>query len=89
LDEGCQDNLIANCRIEDLGADGIKVGAQGVRTEPETFVSRNTIRNNLIAHGGRINPGGGAIWIGHADNTVVEHNEMFNFYYTAISVDWT
>lgn len=50
-------------------------------------VSHHVIRNCLIAHGGRLPRGGGL------DRTIlyntVEHNDIFDFYQTGISVGWT
>ena len=86
---GCRENRVENCHLIDLGAGGVKVGTTGVLHDAAKVVTGNTLRNNVIAHGGRIHAGAVGIWVGQADHTLVEHNDIFDFYYTGISVGWT
>jgi len=94
---GCQRNRVEGCELFDLGAGGIKLGSAlpaewgdtlAPPADDEALVSHQTIRNCRIAHGGRLHPAGIGVWIGHSPYNVVEHNDVYDFYYSAFSVGW-
>jgi hypothetical protein len=97
LGDGCHDNVIESCELVDLGAGGVKLGATrldswgGLRdaarsAEPTT--SRNTVRDTTIAYGGRLHPAAIGVWIGHSPYNTIEHNEIYDLYYSATSIGW-
>ena len=94
---GCHDNLVESCEMIDLGAGGVKLGATGLdgwgglgaaAAAAEPTSSHNTVRDCTIAHGGRIHPAAIGVWIGHTPYNTIEHNEIFDLYYSATSIGW-
>ncbi|MEI6654103.1 MAG: right-handed parallel beta-helix repeat-containing protein [Verrucomicrobiota bacterium] len=88
LGDGCQRNTIESCEFTDIGGGGIKIGP--TRTDDEdVLTSHNTVRDCLLAHLGRMHPGAVGIWVGFGHHIVVEHNEIYDLYYSGISMGWT
>ncbi len=94
----CRENLVDGCELTDLAAGGIKIGSTGrswstgnvkVTLSDETVASHNTVRNCLIARGGRLHPAAVGLWIGQAHHNRFVNSEIFDFYYTGVSIGWT
>ena len=70
---GCRHNRVENCEFVDLGAGGIKIGhalpsewgdTLSAPKDEEALVSHHTVKNCLIAHGGRLHSAGIGVWVG-------------------------
>jgi hypothetical protein len=95
--DGCHHNLVESCELIDLGAGGVKLGATGLagwgglnasRAAAAPTSSHNTVRDCTIAFGGRIHPAAIGVWIGHSPHNTIEHNEIYDLYYSATSIGW-
>ena len=96
---GCTSNRVVSCRISDSGAGGIWMGADGpsgpdiarkvLKPNRPDSVAFNVISNNVISGGGRYNPEGVGVCLSHCSDTMVVHNDIFDFYYSGVSVGWS
>ncbi len=93
---GSRDIVVSGTDFFDLGAGGIKIGhaAQAGSltpqvSKPDSHIKRIEISNCRIQSGGRLHPSAVGIWIGHASENKIVHNEISDLFYTGISVGWS
>ncbi|MCE5327560.1 MAG: right-handed parallel beta-helix repeat-containing protein, partial [Planctomycetaceae bacterium] len=95
---GCKNNRIVDCEVLDTGAGAIKIGSYGdadtlhgtkAQLSDETVASHNVVSNCLLAQGGRVHPGAVGLWVGHAHHNTLEHNEIYDHYYSGVNLGWS
>ena len=99
---GCMSNAVVNCRMSDLGAGGVWMGADYryedrikeiprriIHPESSESTAYNLVSNNVVTCAGRFNPEGVGIILTHCSDTRVVHNDISDIFYTGITAGWT
>lgn len=91
LGQGCQSNRIVGCRLYDLGGGGIKIGdiTMPAGATAPVLPTGNVVENCALSDGGLMYFSANAIWAGIVRDTVIRHNEIWNFPYSGIAVGWS
>jgi len=91
IGQGCHNNRVEGCRLFDLGGGGIKIGdiAMSNKAEAPVLPTGNVVENCALSDGGLMYYSANAIWAGIVRDTVIRHNEIWNFPYSGIAVGWS
>ncbi len=83
-------NEFINGVITDVGACGLRVGTTPKAANTETTTAQGVhVADDLITGGSRFLHAGMAVIVGDAHHVVIEHDEIADWYQTAISVGYT
>jgi hypothetical protein len=85
---GCKDNQIVGNHIHDLGAGAMRLGEADMPPDDRTTSSGNLISNNYLHDGGIVYAGAVGLWLAHASDNEVSHNEIHSFNYSGMSLGW-
>lgn len=98
---GCRNVALRRCETWDTGAGGIWIGSDKMypthgklrrailrATDPEScaFI---VVEDCRLRHGGRFDPEGTAVFITHASDCRIEHNEIDDWFYSGVTVGYT
>ncbi|MBQ6619272.1 MAG: right-handed parallel beta-helix repeat-containing protein [Thermoguttaceae bacterium] len=57
-------------------------------SKEERLPTENSVSDCVMEYLGRVHPASIGVWIGFASNTTVERCEIFDLYYSAVSIGW-
>lgn len=85
----CQNNRIERCNIQDVGAGGIKIGETRARDGDAEQTRANIVRDCRVHEIGAVYPAGVGVLVALSGENLIAHNEIWNTFYTGISVGWS
>lgn len=81
------DSVVSGCTFREIGSNVVFI--DGWNTEDEALKTKNIrVYDNLIEGYGRNFPSGIGVLITHGSGCEIDHNEIHDGYYTAISLGW-
>jgi len=83
----CNNCMLTNSLLTDLGAGGVKIGDNMIPEENEV-TKHIHVENNIIQKTGMVLPCGVGVAIFHSSHNKVLHNEISNLMYSGVSVGW-
>jgi hypothetical protein len=87
LDTGSSDVSLRHSSVDDVGAGGVRVGAN--QHAGAATVARIAVHNCSIAGGGRVTPAGTGVLVQQAREVSITQCDIGDFSYTGISLGWS
>jgi Right handed beta helix region/GH141 insertion domain len=95
----CVDCALVGCVVSDVAGNGVLIGEDTARrvtpgggawwqAASDQAATNNAIRNCLIERCGQLYMGCVGVWVGLAQGTAIEHNEIREMPYTGVSIGW-
>ncbi len=86
---GCAECVAVDCEFVDLGAGGVKIGCEWKDgNDARNFARDCVVENCLVRGGGRVDPAGVGVFIGHGFGCRVAHNTIHDLHYSGVSFGW-
>ena len=85
---GCERCDVVGCELFDLGAGGVRIGDFWEKTRKPVISRDCTVEDCLMEGGGRVDPAGVGVLVGHGAGTRIAHNTIHDLYYSGVSVGW-
>ncbi len=86
--DGCRHIRITHNKIKDLAGGGIKISGGRAGSDSVLHTNHITVADNTIGELGRLFHSSVGILLRHASDNNISHNEIYDLYYTGISVGW-
>lgn len=84
----CSESAVRHCYLHDLGGGGARIGDVKMPKNNVELVQRITVDDCIIHSGGRMVPSACGVFLAHAADCQVTHNDIGDLYYTGISAGW-
>ena len=87
---GCENITVTGCEIFDMGGGGIYIAGPTAAIRQNNIETRKiTVTENLIHKCGQFYLSAVGLNIANTKGVLVEHNDIYDLFYTGISVGWT
>lgn len=87
FNEACSHSSVIHSHLHDLGGGGVRIGSLKLPNDV-TLTHHITVDDCIIQHAGRRYPSACGIFLAHAADCTVTHNDIGDLYYTGISAGW-
>lgn len=83
----CSHSSLTHSHLHDLGGGGVRIGDTKM-PDDASLTHHITVDDCIIHHGGRLFPSACGVFLAHAADCEITHNDIGDFFYTGISAGW-